>query len=145
MEYIPKTFLCSVCVQRCHNGTNLVSGVMDHGRFLILGNSGSQWIKQEERRKHGKMTPAKPFSKRGLQDMTTPRSVQVPGAWDQEERTQIFAVWVVTTWTRNKVNTASAARAHAMSFLITALLPGRRDGKKLLKDLSFSSPLPSPV
>lgn len=38
-----------------------------------------------------------------------------------------------------------ASAAHATSFLITALLPGRRDGKKLLKDLSFASPLPSLV
>lgn len=115
---------------------------MDHCRFLILGNSRSQWIKQEERRKHANMTPAKPYSKRRFQDMTTPRFHQVPGAWDQEERIQLFAVWVVTTWTKNKVNTASAA--HAMS-LITALLPGRRDRKKLLKNLSFTSPPPSLV
>lgn len=85
-----------------------VPGVMDHCRFLVLGNSWSQWIKQEERRKHGKMTPAKPCSKRRLQDVTTPSFGEVSGAWDQEERTQLFAVWVVTTWTRNKVNTAPA-------------------------------------
>lgn len=108
MEYIPQNFLCRVCDRRCHDGTNLVPGVMDHFRFLVLGNSWSQWIKQEERRKHGKIIPAKLCSKKRFQDMTTPSFGQMLGAWDQEERTQLFAGWVVTTWTRNKVNTASA-------------------------------------
>lgn len=83
MEYILQIF-CASSVSE--DGSDLVPGVMDHCRFLVLGNSWSQWIKQEERRKHGKMTPANPSSKRRLQDMTTPRSGQVPVVSGGEDR-----------------------------------------------------------